>query len=120
MLGEIYQFDEYGTQEFFMKCPPFGCIMKEGMSFNFDYNWLMFVIKECYQKRTINNKLLSKYEEITKELTTFSWPYPIDIVYPIVIEFIDIYNDKRNQKILSDNQNNTNQLSTIINVVPCE
>lgn len=97
LLGESYRFDKVGIPKYLMKCPPFGSISRNGMRFDSDYNWLMFVIKECSLKAT-TDELKTMYDDILKSLTDFDMINPIDYTYIGVCTFVDMYNEQLKQE----------------------
>lgn len=94
LMGNQYRFDEQGTPKHMMKCPPFGVVSRNGMRWSCDYNWLMRAVKECYEKSTINDDLDLKYHEIVLSLTEFEMINPYLMTHMMIIEFIELYNDR--------------------------
>jgi len=109
-IGEIYRFDDPTTLESFMKCPPFGFLQRRTdgpkiMEFHTNYNWLMFAIKNCWEKlqhEIETPELKEKYKEICESLTSFilgitigTRRMEIQWTFDRVIEFIQIYNKQK-------------------------
>lgn len=77
-------------------CPPFDCIprwyaTKRCMRFHECYDWLMPVIKKCWENAT-TDELKSKYYDIVYELTNFNMILPLQNTQEKVVEFIKLYN----------------------------
>ena len=95
VIGLCYQFDEQNTYTYMMKCPPFGYIIAENMSFHNAYDWLMFCVKECYMKRNESEDLQMLFIQITNQLTDFMDGISRNTIietYFRVVEFMYVYN----------------------------
>jgi len=99
ILGEIYRFDEQNKIKCLMKCPPFGYISRDSMCFHYDYNWLMFAIRECKLKADIDNRLMKSFDEIMhtikNSITPIGGSYEIFQTFWSVIKFINFYNSMK-------------------------
>lgn len=110
-IGEVYRFDDSKILEELMKCPPFGFLLRRDnengprtMEYHTNYNWLMFAIKNCWEKlqqiKTPDFFLKEKYKEICKSLTDFlpgnntigTRRMELQWTFDRVVEFIEIYN----------------------------
>jgi hypothetical protein len=99
--GEQYRFDSLNTMEFLMKCPPFGIIPRcdnqgtRGMQFHWNFNHLMPIIKECWNKMLIDERLKDAYEDIKNRAFDFSLVSDNQALYAhrAVLDFIDVYSD---------------------------
>jgi len=123
--GTKWVFDEVGTNQSLMKCPPFGLIQRctnaneplksRIMRFHEDFNWLMIVIKEC-SKKTINPNLEFKYNFIKTEFFNFSYMgySNVGIIHRLVVEFIDEYNK------IKDTEKEVSQLKSRLEFVSQE
>lgn len=83
-------------------CPPFNVIPRWAfaqrcMRYHTCYDWLMVVIKKCWENKDQSHELNEKYTEIINHLTDFNFILPHQMTHERVVEFIEIYN-KINEK----------------------
>lgn len=99
VMGEMYRFDDPGTFQHIMKCPPFGKISRSGMTYHCNYNWLIPAIKECKLKAT-TPELIEAYKNIKESLDDFDMITPIYFTFGYVVEFVKLYNSSQGKETL--------------------
>ena len=80
MFGKVYQFDDDTS------------ISPYSLRYNEDWNEFMKALKTCKDKVLDHDELRPKYDDLLKSLDLFYIPF----IYPVLIEFINQYNDIKN------------------------
>lgn len=94
MFGRVYRFDaRFGNR-----------VEKvDNLQYDSDWNWFMPVLQECRDKKMEHVSLEAIYDELMGMIGMFYIPF----IYPILIEFIEMYN------ILETNEKGKNDKAVI-------